>query len=47
MSKVIRVSNEVFDALIKNAKGFETPDKVLRRLMGLDKKKVLVLNKKK
>jgi|DEB0MinimDraft_6_1074348.scaffolds.fasta_scaffold178032_1 predicted CopG family antitoxin len=35
-SKVIRVTEEVYKALIKLSKDFtDTPDKVLRRLLGL------------
>lgn len=37
-TKVIRIDKEVFDALVKNAKGFETPNRVLRRLLKLENK---------
>lgn len=35
-SKVIRIDEEVYDALAKLAHGFETPNKTLRRILGLD-----------
>ena len=36
MSKVIRIDQEVYDALAKLSKNFETPNKTLRRILGID-----------
>jgi negative regulator of replication initiation len=33
--KTIRIDQEVYDALASQAKGFETPNAVIRRLLGL------------
>jgi negative regulator of replication initiation len=38
MSKVIRIDPEVYEALAKRAQAFESPNKVLRRLLKLDVK---------
>lgn len=34
-SKVIRIDNEVYDKLKNKSEGFESPNNVLRRLLGL------------
>jgi len=41
----IRVSEEVYDVLKSSAKGFETPDAVLRRFFGLEKRQKRQTNK--
>ena len=38
MSKVIRIDPEVFAELQKRAGGFEKPNTVIRRLLGLEPK---------
>ena len=38
MSKVIRIDQEVYDALAKLAQNFETPNKTLRRILKVDAK---------
>lgn len=38
MSKVIRIDEDVYEALAKQAQAFESPNKVLRRLLKLDTK---------
>jgi negative regulator of replication initiation len=38
MSKLIRIDQEVYDALAKQAQAFETPNKTLRRLLKLKPK---------
>ena len=37
MSKTVRLDDEVIAHIQKYAFGFETPNKVLRRLLGIDK----------
>lgn len=37
--RVIRVDADVYAALEKQAKGFDTPNAVLRRILGLDEQK--------
>lgn len=37
-SKVIRIDMEVYEALAAQAKAFETPNAVIRRLLGLPPK---------
>jgi negative regulator of replication initiation len=36
MSKTIRIDQEVYEALAKQAQAFESPNKTLRRLLKVD-----------
>lgn len=41
MSKVVRIDNEVWTKLAELAEGFETPNAVIRRLLGLPPKQAV------